>query len=242
MRPKAALIILDGFGYREEMKGNAIYHAGMEYYRKLWNNNPHTTLGAAGLDVGLPEGQMGNSEVGHLNLGAGRVVYQTYTKIDKSIEEGDFFKNEALLQAMENAKKHSSKLHLIGLLSDGGVHSHIRHFYALLEMAKKNGISEVYIHANLDGRDVPPACALQYIDALESKMKELNTGKIATVMGRYYGMDRDQRWERVQKAYNVMVQSSGIEAETARDAVEMGYERDETDEFVLPTVILGSLC
>ncbi len=231
------LMILDGYGLRENKEGNAIATAKKPNLDKLFSSYPHSILDASGLSVGLPEGQMGNSEVGHLNIGAGRIVYQDLTRITKSIREGDFYRNKTLLQAMENVKKHNSSLHLVGLLSDGGVHSHITHLYALLELAKKQGIKKVYVHAFLDGRDVPPKSALVYIKDAEKKMKELG-GEFATVIGRYYAMDRDKRWERVEKAYNAMTAGLGIAAETAALAVENAYARGETDEFVNPTVIV----
>ncbi|MBU4492355.1 MAG: 2,3-bisphosphoglycerate-independent phosphoglycerate mutase, partial [Euryarchaeota archaeon] len=230
-------MILDGYGLRESKEGNAIASAKTPNLDKLFVNYPHSVLDASGLSVGLPEGQMGNSEVGHLNIGAGRIVYQDLTRITKSIKDGDFFRNKTLLDALKNVKNHNSSLHLVGLLSDGGVHSHISHLYALLELAKKQGIKKVYVHAFLDGRDVPPKSALVYIKDVEKRMKGLG-GEFATVMGRYYAMDRDKRWERVEKAYEAMTTGSGITAETASAAVENAYARGETDEFVTPTVIV----
>ncbi len=230
-------MILDGYGMREEKEGNAIANAKTPNLDRLFSSYPHSTLEASGEAVGLPEGQMGNSEVGHLNIGAGRIVYQDLTRITKSIRDGDFFRNKILLQAMNNVKKHSSSLHLMGLLSDGGVHSHISHLYALLELAKKEGIKKVYVHAFLDGRDVPPKSALGYIEEAEKKMNELG-GEFATIMGRYYAMDRDKRWERVKKAYSAMTSGLGIKAESASLAVENAYSGGETDEFVIPTVIV----
>jgi len=234
---RVALIILDGFGHREEKMGNAILSANLKYYNYLKTTYPFTTLKASGLAVGLPEGQMGNSEVGHLNIGAGRIVYQIYTKINKSIEDGSFNNIPVLLDAIENVKKYNSSFHIIGLLSDGGVHSHIQHFYAVLELLKKNGIKSVYIHANLDGRDVPPTSALEYVKSLEDKINSIGIGKIATIMGRYYGMDRDNRWERVKLAYDAMVYRKGLISSSSIEAVKNAYERGETDEFVKPTVI-----
>ncbi|MDP2767829.1 MAG: 2,3-bisphosphoglycerate-independent phosphoglycerate mutase [Candidatus Methanoperedens sp.] len=231
------LMILDGYGLRENKEGNAIAFAKTPNLDKLFSSYPHSVLEASGLSVGLPEGQMGNSEVGHLNIGAGRIVYQDLTRITKSIREGDFFKNKVLIEAIKNVKTHNSSLHLAGLLSDGGVHSHISHLYALLELAKKQGIKKVYVHVFLDGRDVPPKSALVYIKDVEKRMKGLG-GEFATVMGRYYAMDRDKRWERVEKAYEAMTTGSGITAETASAAVENAYARGETDEFVTPTVIV----
>lgn len=232
------LIILDGWGVREETKGNAVAQANTPCYDRLLNTYPHTVIGASGEDVGLPEGQMGNSEVGHLNMGAGRIVYQDFTRISKEIREGDFFNNETLLESINHAKDKGTALHLIGLLSDGGVHSHINHLYALLEMAKSIGLQKVFVHALLDGRDVPPANAREYISALECKFKELGLGAIATVMGRYYAMDRDKRWDRVEKAYNAMAFGEGLKATLASGAVARSYEAGSTDEFVAPTVII----
>lgn len=232
------LMILDGWGIRREKDGNAVAQANTPYYDRLLNTYPHSEIKASSEDVGLPQGQMGNSEVGHLNMGAGRIVYQELTRISKAIRDGEFFKNEVLLSAIHNASKNNRALHFIGLLSDGGVHSHITHLYALLEMAKNNGLKDVYVHAMLDGRDVPPANARDYIDALEGKFKELGIGAIATVMGRYYGMDRDKRWERVEQAYNAMVFGEGNKATLAAGAVARSYEEGETDEFVKPTVII----
>lgn len=234
---RLALIILDGFGHREEEYGNAVIAANMKYYKYLRSNYPFTTLKASGLAVGLPEGQMGNSEVGHLNIGAGRVVYQIYTKINKSIEDGSFFDNKVLKDAIDNVKKNNSSFHIIGLLSDGGVHSHIEHFFAMIDMLKAHCVKKVFFHINLDGRDVPPTSALEYVKNLENKIKTSGIGKIVTVMGRYYGMDRDNRWERTKLAYDAMVNRIGLDAESSIDAVENAYKRGETDEFVKPTVI-----
>ncbi len=230
-------MILDGYGIRENKEGNAIATARTPNLDKLFSSYPHSKLDASGEAVGLPEGQMGNSEVGHLNIGAGRIVYQDLTRITSSIREGDFFRNKTLLDTMRNVKNKKSSLHLMGLLSDGGVHSHISHLYALLELAKKPGVKNVYVHAFLDGRDVPPKSALTYIKDAQKKMKELG-GEFATIMGRYYAMDRDKRWDRVEKAYDAMTSGKGITAETAALAVENAYARDETDEFVNPTVIV----
>ncbi|WP_411682580.1 2,3-bisphosphoglycerate-independent phosphoglycerate mutase [Clostridium thailandense] len=232
-----ALVILDGFGISDRVEGNAVKAANKPNYDRYFNNYPHTELGASGLSVGLPEGQMGNSEVGHLNIGAGRIVYQQLTRITKSIEDGEFAENEALNKAVNNAKENNSSLHLLGLLSDGGVHSHIDHLKGLLKLAKEKGVQKVYIHAFLDGRDVPPASAKEYIVEIESYMKEIGVGQIATVSGRYYAMDRDKRWERVQLAYNALVLGKGEEAPSAIEAVEKSYADNKTDEFVLPTVI-----
>lgn len=236
-RKPLMLLILDGWGISRGKKGNAVAQANTPYFDSLISTYSNTLLKAGGEDVGLPEGQMGNSEVGHLNIGAGRVVYQDLTRISKSIREGEFFKNEVLLQAMNNAREKGTALHLIGLLSDGGVHSHITHLYALLEMAKQRGLKHVFVHTLLDGRDVPPANARDYIGALENKFLELGIGAIATVMGRYYAMDRDKRWDRVEKAYNAMTFGEGLQATLAAGAVARSYEDGVTDEFVLPTVI-----
>ncbi len=243
MKKPVVLTIMDGFGINPEDKGNAIKFAKTPRLDKILSECPVTQIGASGLDVGLPDGQMGNSEVGHTNIGAGRVVYQELTRITKSVEDGDFFKNEAFLNAIENCKNNNSALHLMGLLSDGGVHSHNTHLYALLRLAKQAGLTRVYVHGLLDGRDVPPSSAADYIDELESEMKKIGVGKIATVMGRFYGMDRDNRFERVGKAYAALVYGEGIIADDAAKAVRKSYTvKDEegkflTDEFVLPTVI-----
>ncbi|MDI3482070.1 MAG: 2,3-bisphosphoglycerate-independent phosphoglycerate mutase [Tepidanaerobacteraceae bacterium] len=231
------LMILDGWGINENAEGNAILKAKTPNYDKLMRHYPNTTLQASGLSVGLPEGQMGNSEVGHLNLGAGRVVYQEFTRISEDIRTGGFFKNPVLLKAMDNASKNGTSLHLMGLLSDGGVHSHIDHLLALLKMAKQQGLTRVYVHAFLDGRDVPPANAEIYIKRLEKEIDELGIGEIATIAGRYYAMDRDKRWDRTEKAYNAIVLGEGIKAKDALTALENSYSRQETDEFVVPTVI-----
>jgi len=239
-RPKPlALIILDGWGLGRRKKGNAVYQAKTPFYDYLRENYPQTRLKASGIEVGLPEGQMGNSEVGHLNIGAGRVVYQELTRISKSIEDGGLFLNPVLRRAMAHVREKKSALHLLGLVSDGGVHSHIRHLFALLDMAKREGLEKVYVHALLDGRDVPPASAVEYLSALEEKMRDISLGRIATIAGRYYTMDRDKRWERVEKGYRAMVFGEGEFAATSLHAVENAYERGETDEFVLPTVILN---
>ena len=239
MKKPIVLTIMDGFGFNPETNGNAIKAAATPNLDRIFSECPTTQIGASGMDVGLPDGQMGNSEVGHTNIGAGRVVYQELTRITKSIEDGDFYQNEAFLKAIENCKKNDSALHLMGLLSDGGVHSHIEHLYALVELAKKNGLSRVYIHALLDGRDVPPASAADYIDTLQNKLAEIGCGKIATVLGRFYGMDRDNRWERVEKAYAAMVYGEGEKATDAVKAVADSYAKEVTDEFVIPTVIEG---
>ena len=236
MKKPLALIILDGFGYRASAEGNAIRAAKKPNIDHILATCPHTLIGASGMDVGLPDGQMGNSEVGHTNIGAGRVVYQELTRITKSIQDGDFFKNDALVGAMENCKANGTALHLMGLLSDGGVHSHNTHMYALVEMAKRFGIKDVYVHAFLDGRDVPPSSAKDYVAECDEKLKEIGVGKIASVMGRYYAMDRDNRWERVEKAYAALVYGEGEKAANAEEAVENSYKNNVTDEFVLPTV------
>lgn len=233
------LLILDGWGINDNDEGNAIAKAFKPNFDNYWQSCPHTTLSACGLDVGLPKGQMGNSEVGHMNIGAGRIVYQDFTRINKEIEEGNFFRNEAFIKAIDNAKKNNSDIHFLGLLSDGGVHSHIEHLEALLKLCKEQGVKNAYVHAFLDGRDVPPQNAIEYIDRLEEYMKNLGLGKIATVSGRYYAMDRDKRWERTQLAYAAMVNGDGEIAKSAREAVESSYSENKTDEFVLPYVIVN---
>ncbi|WKY48596.1 2,3-bisphosphoglycerate-independent phosphoglycerate mutase [Eubacteriaceae bacterium ES3] len=232
-----ALIILDGYGYTQCEKGNAVELADTPYLDCLTQKYPHTLITASGLGVGLPEGQMGNSEVGHLNLGAGRIIYQELTRITKSIDDGDFFENEALLSAVTWAKENNKALHLIGLLSDGGVHSHEKHLYGLLELARRNNLTEVFVHCLMDGRDTAPNSGLSHIKALEEKMQELGVGKIATITGRYYAMDRDNRWDRVEKAYNAMTMGQGIQEASAGAAMEKSYAGKITDEFILPTVI-----
>lgn len=234
-----ALIILDGFALREETQGNAVAQAKKPNFDRYWSTYPHTTLTACGEAVGLPEGQMGNSEVGHLNIGAGRIVYQDLTRISKSIREGEFFENETLLAAVRHAQQNGKKLHLYGLLSDGGVHSHIEHLYALLELAKRENLQDVYIHAFLDGRDVAPDSAKGYLENLQQKIAELGVGRIATVQGRYYAMDRDKRWERTEKSYRAMVYGEGPKYTDPIQAVVESYEKSVYDEFVMPTVIVG---
>ena len=231
------LMVLDGYGLSDKTEGNAIALANTPVMDKLMKECPFVQGAASGLAVGLPDGQMGNSEVGHMNIGAGRIIYQDLTRITKAINDGDFFKNEVLLQAMDNCKKNDSALHLWGLLSDGGVHSHIEHLYGLLEMAKKNGLQNVYVHAFLDGRDTPPASGKSYIEQLQNKMDEIGVGKIASLSGRYYAMDRDNNWDRVEKAYDALTAGEGVQAENAVKAMEDSYAKDVTDEFVLPTVI-----
>ena len=231
------LMILDGYGLNEKTEGNAVYEAKTPVMDKLMANCPFVKGNASGLFVGLPDGQMGNSEVGHLNMGAGRIVYQDLTKITKAIQDGDFFENKALLAACENVKANDSALHLFGLMSDGGVHSHIEHVFGLLELAKRQGIEKVYVHCFLDGRDTPPASGKEYVEQLEAKMQELGVGKVASVMGRYYVMDRDNRWERVEKAYNALVKGVGDTAESATAGIQASYDKEVTDEFVVPVVI-----
>ncbi|MGK0464955.1 MAG: 2,3-bisphosphoglycerate-independent phosphoglycerate mutase [Clostridium sp.] len=232
------LMILDGFGMSNNIDGNAVIAANKPNYDSIIKKYPSTKLRASGLDVGLPEGQMGNSEVGHLNIGAGRVIYQELTRITKEIAEGNFFKNTVFTEAIDKAIESNSSIHLLGLLSDGGVHSHIDHLKALIKLAKDKGAKNVYVHAFLDGRDVQPGSALNYISELEEYMNEIGIGKIATVSGRYYAMDRDKRWERVELAYNAIVLSKGEENSSAIEAVKSAYHDNKTDEFVLPTVIM----
>ncbi len=239
MKKPLILMILDGFGNAPQ-EGNAIAAARTPNIDRLFANNPLTEIGASGMDVGLPDGQMGNSEVGHTNIGAGRVVYQELTRITKSIADGDFFQNVAIGNAIDNAIKNNSALHLFGLLSDGGVHSHISHLYGILEYAKRKGLSEVYVHAFLDGRDVPPSSAKDFVADCVAEMNKIGVGKIASVMGRYYAMDRDNRWDRVEKAYSAMVYGIGEHSACPVEAVAKSYENNVTDEFVLPTVIDGT--
>ncbi|MBG9981885.1 2,3-bisphosphoglycerate-independent phosphoglycerate mutase [Aerococcaceae bacterium DSM 111020] len=236
-RKPYALIILDGFAIREEAKGNAVKAANKPNFDRYWNEFPHQQLRADGLNVGLPEGQMGNSEVGHMNIGAGRIVYQSLTRINKSIEDGDFFEIPELIQAVEDAKEKGTALHLMGLLSDGGVHSHINHLYALVELAKRHGLEKVYIHGFLDGRDVGPSTGIEYIKQAEAKFKELGLGEFATIAGRYYAMDRDKRWEREQVAYDAMVHGEGIAFDSAEAGVQASYDNEVYDEFVVPFVV-----
>ena len=231
------LMVLDGYGLNDNPEGNAIAMAKTPVMDNLMKDYPFVKGAASGLAVGLPDGQMGNSEVGHMNIGAGRIIYQDLTRITKAIEDGDFFENKGLLTAIENCKKNNSDLHLWGLLSDGGVHSNITHLYGLLEMAKKHGLTNVYVHAFLDGRDTPPASGKDYIEQLEAKMQEIGVGKIASISGRYYAMDRDNNWDRIQKAYDSLVSGTGVQATDAVKAMEASYADGVTDEFVLPTVI-----
>ena len=237
MKKPLALIIMDGFGLRKETEGNAIAAAKHPNLDRLWATCPHTQIGASGMDVGLPDGQMGNSEVGHTNMGAGRIVYQELTRITKSIEEEEYLSNPVLLHAMENAKKPGAALHLMGLLSDGGVHSHIRHLFGLIEMAKKMGVEKVYIHCFMDGRDVPPTSGAEYIEELQKELEKTGVGKIATVSGRYYAMDRDNRWERVVKAYDAMVNGEGVKAPDSAAMMRQSYADGVTDEFIVPAVV-----
>ena len=242
MKKPLVLCILDGFGYNPSNFGNAIAAAKTPNIDKLMSECPMTYIAASGMDVGLPDGQMGNSEVGHTNIGAGRVVYQELTRITKAIKDGDFFDNPVLKNAVQSAIDKNAALHLIGLMSDGGVHSHNTHLWALLRLAKDMGLKEVYVHCLLDGRDVPPTSGKDYVAECEEKIREIGVGKIGTVMGRYYAMDRDNRWERVEKAYAAMVYGEGIKAGDPVAAIEKSYsEIDEegkniTDEFVIPTV------
>ncbi|MBK3496022.1 2,3-bisphosphoglycerate-independent phosphoglycerate mutase [Viridibacillus sp. YIM B01967] len=232
-----ALIILDGLGLRNEVFGNAVAQAKKPTIDRLWNTYPHSTLLASGEAVGLPEGQMGNSEVGHLNIGAGRVVYQSLTRIQKSIKDGDFFENDALVQAVKHAKDNNTKLHLMGLLSDGGVHSHYEHLFALLKLAKNYDLEDVFVHGFLDGRDVAPKSAVDYIEETERQMAEIGVGQFASISGRYYAMDRDNRWDRIEKVYKVLVDATGDEATSAKTGVQNSYAKDITDEFVMPFAV-----
>ena len=232
------LMILDGYGINSKTEGNAIAKAKTPVMDKLMAEYPCVKGNASGMAVGLPEGQMGNSEVGHLNMGAGRIVYQELTRITKEIQDGTFFENEALLAAVENCRKNDSALHMYGLVSDGGVHSHISHIYGLLELAKRSGLEKVYVHCFLDGRDTPPASGKDFVLQLEQKMAELGVGEVATVTGRYYAMDRDNNYDRVQKAYVALTKGEGLTAESAAAGIQASYDREETDEFVKPTVVM----
>ncbi|MBO5292558.1 MAG: 2,3-bisphosphoglycerate-independent phosphoglycerate mutase [Lachnospiraceae bacterium] len=232
------LMILDGYGLNSKTEGNAVAEAKTPVMDKLMAECPFVRGNASGMAVGLPEGQMGNSEVGHLNMGAGRIVYQELTRITKEIQDGTFFENPALLKAVENCRKNNSSLHLFGLLSDGGVHSHNTHLYGLLELAKRNGLEKVYVHCFLDGRDTPPASGKEFAEALEAEMKKIGVGKIASVMGRYYAMDRDNNYDRVKLAYDAMTKAEGQTAESGPAGIQASYDKDETDEFVKPTVIM----
>lgn len=233
-----ALIILDGFGLRDEVKGNAVAQAKKPNFDRYWNKYPHATLRASGEAVGLPDGQMGNSEVGHLNIGAGRIVYQSLTRVNIAIREGEFDRNETFLGAMNHVKKHGTSLHLFGLLSDGGVHSHIDHMFALLKLAAKEGVKKVYIHAFLDGRDVGQKTAKKYIEQTLEKIKEYGVGEIATISGRYYSMDRDKRWDRVKKSYDAMVYGEGPKYKDPFELVDDSYANGIYDEFVIPSVMV----
>lgn len=230
-------MILDGYGLNEKTEGNAVAEAKTPVMDSLMKDYPFVKGNASGMAVGLPDGQMGNSEVGHLNMGAGRIVYQELTRITKEIQDGTFFENPALLKAVENCKKNDSAFHMFGLLSDGGVHSHNTHLYGLLELARKNGLEKVYVHCFLDGRDTPPASGKGYAQELEAKMAELGTGKIASVMGRYYAMDRDNNYDRVKLAYDALTKGEGLTAESGPAGIQASYDREETDEFVKPTVV-----
>lgn len=232
-----ALIILDGFGCRDEHKGNAVYQSKKPNFDRFWSAFPHSHLTASGEAVGLPEGQMGNSEVGHLNIGAGRIVYQSLTRVNLAIREGEFEKNKTFTDAMDHVKKNETALHLFGLLSDGGVHSHITHMFALLKLAKESGVKKVYVHAFLDGRDVGQKTAGTYIQQTLDKMNELGVGEFATISGRYYSMDRDKRWDRVEKSYRAMVYGEGPAYKHPLEVVEDSYEHGIFDEFVLPSVM-----
>ncbi len=231
------LMILDGYGLNDKENGNAVAHAKTPVMDSLMKEYPFVEGKASGMDVGLPDGQMGNSEVGHLNMGAGRIVYQDLTKITKAIKDGDFFENEALLEACKNAKENNKSLHMFGLVSDGGVHSHDEHIYGVLELAKRQGVENVYVHCFLDGRDTPPASGQGYVESLVTKMKEIGVGEVASVMGRYYAMDRDNRWDRVELAYNAIVKGEGVKADDAVAAIGASYDDEKLDEFMLPTVI-----
>ena len=231
------LMILDGYGLNEKDSHNAVAEAKTPVMDNLMADYPFVKGYASGMAVGLPDGQMGNSEVGHLNMGAGRIVYQELTRITKEIQDGEFFKNEALLAACKNAKENNSALHLYGLVSDGGVHSHNTHIYGLLELAKREGVEKVYVHAFLDGRDTPPASGKGYVEELEAKMKEIGIGEVVSVMGRYYVMDRDNRWERVELAYKALVKGEGIATDNIVNAIQASYDDGKTDEFVIPTYL-----
>ena len=237
MKKPTVLLILDGYGERKEKEGNAIALAKTPVMDRLKKEFPYVEGQASGLFVGLPDGQMGNSEVGHMNMGAGRIVYQELTRITKSIQDGDFFENKALKAAVEHCKKEDSALHFMGLVSSGGVHSHIEHIYGLLELAKRVGLKKVYLHAFLDGRDTPPDSGKSFLLAVEKKMKELHVGEIATISGRYYAMDRDKNYDRVEKAYRAMVDGTGEKASSVEEAIDASYAKKVYDEFVLPTVI-----
>lgn len=238
MRKKpAVLMILDGYGLNEKKEGNAVAEAKTPVMDKLMEECPFVKGNASGMAVGLPDGQMGNSEVGHLNMGAGRIVYQELTRITKEIQDGTFFENPALLDAVNNCKKNDSALHMFGLVSDGGVHSHNTHIYGLLELAKRNDLRKVYVHAFLDGRDTPPASGKGFVEELEQEMHKIGVGEVASVTGRYYAMDRDNNYDRVEKAYLALTKGEGLEADSATEGIQASYDREETDEFVKPTVV-----
>ena len=236
MKTPTTLIIMDGFGLGPKYPGNAVENTPKPHLENIFKECPGCRLSASGLDVGLPEGQMGNSEVGHTNIGAGRVVFQDLPHISRDIDSGEFFKNPAYLEAMEHCREWGTALHLMGLLSDGGVHSHITHLFALVKMAKEQGLEKVYVHCVLDGRDVPPSSGKSYVEQLQAKLDELGTGRIATVMGRYYAMDRDKRWDRVQRAYDAIALGEGIFEENPAAAVQKSYDSGVTDEFMEPVV------
>jgi 2,3-bisphosphoglycerate-independent phosphoglycerate mutase len=232
------LIILDGFGHREAKEDNAIANASTPTWDRLWSQRPHSLISGSGLDVGLPDGQMGNSEVGHMSLGAGRIIYQQITRIDKAIEDGEFFNNPALCQAIDSAQANSGSVHIFGLLSPGGVHSHENHIIAAMKLAAQRGATKIYLHAFLDGRDTPPRSAKASLKAVEAAFTELGKGQVASVVGRYYAMDRDQRWDRVEQAYTLITEGKGkYTASSSLEALEQAYRRDENDEFVAPTAI-----
>lgn len=237
-RRPVVLMILDGYGLNDKVEGNAIAQAKTPVMDQLMKECPWVRGNASGMAVGLPEGQMGNSEVGHLNMGAGRIVYQELTRITKEIQDGTFFENPALVKAVENCKKNGSALHLMGLLSDGGVHSHNTHLYALLELARRHGLEKVFVHCFLDGRDTPPASGREYAEALNKEMEKIGVGRIASVMGRYYAMDRDNNYDRVKLAYDAMTKGEGLTAACGICAIQESYDRKETDEFVKPTVVV----
>ena len=231
------LLILDGYGLNDKTEGNAVAQAKTPVMDKLMKECPFVKGNASGMAVGLPEGQMGNSEVGHLNMGAGRIVYQELTRITKEIQDGTFFENPGLLEAVENCKKNNSALHMYGLVSDGGVHSHNTHIYGLLELAKRNGLDKVYVHCFLDGRDTPPASGKEFVEELEAKMKEIGVGKVGVISGRYYAMDRDNNYDRVEKAYLALTKGEGNKADSASEAIQKSYDEGVTDEFVVPVVV-----
>ncbi len=238
MKNKVILTIMDGWGIGQDYAGNAITHASLPNFKKIMETYPNTTIYADGLHVGLPEGQMGNSEVGHLNLGAGRIVYQELTRINKAIDEGNFFENEEFLSAIKHVKENNSALHIYGLLSDGGVHSAMKHIFALIDLAKKQNVQKLFLHAFLDGRDTPPQSAVNYLKEVEAKLKENGFAQIATITGRYYAMDRDNRWDRVEKAYNALVLGEGNTAANSNEAILKSYADGVNDEFVIPTITL----